>query len=146
MPTRCVFGACDNVRTSSISLHEYPVEKTLWPRWDRFVRSTRSDFRFGNVRTIVCSAHFTPEDYLNHRMWSMGLVKRLRLNPTAIPSVRPEIVRVSKRKVNERSSAARLKMKMARQVSSHEAMCARLSLFVTSTCIRSKQTSICLPV
>ena len=78
MPARCIAGACDNVRTSSVCLHEYPGEKTC-----------------GRDRIVSC--------------------------------VRLENVRILKIKVNdthEQTSTARLKMNMASQVSSDEAMCA----------------------
>ena len=59
--------------------------------WDRFVRSTRKDWKQGSDRAIVCGNHFViPDDFENHMQWQMGFAKNLKLKKDAIPSKLPK--------------------------------------------------------
>ena len=90
-------------------------------RWDRFVRQTLRDFRCGNKRTVVCSEHVCKDDFENAQAHRLGFAKHLRLKSKAVPSIKPDAVRVMARNstagVSERRSNAALKLSLSREVS-----------------------------
>ena len=97
MPSACVVGGCSNEPSSKVSLHRYPANARRCMRWDRFVRQTLRDFRCGNKRTVVCSEHFCKDDFKNAQAHRLGFAKHLRLKSKAVPSIKPDAVRVMAR-------------------------------------------------
>jgi hypothetical protein len=89
MPPRCVVGGCSNVKTENVGMFAYPTDRSLWPKWDKFIKTTRVDFVNGNSRTNVCSAHFEDGDFENLFKWRMKWSNRLLLKKIAVPSRKP---------------------------------------------------------
>ena len=89
MPDRCVLGYCSNTRKENVQLFQWPTDKTIARKWNNFVALTRSDFK-AKPRSLLCSAHFTDEDFENHMAVRFNCQKVLRLKKDAVPSIRPK--------------------------------------------------------
>ncbi|XP_022304318.2 uncharacterized protein LOC111111563 isoform X1 [Crassostrea virginica] len=87
MVRRCVVGRCDNTNHES-SLHVYPSDVTTRKRWDKFVSSTRKDWKHGNDSSVICGKHFRPEDFEGYQQFLSGYRNRLTLKPGAVPTIR----------------------------------------------------------
>ena len=87
MVRRCVVGRCDNTNHES-SLHVFPSDVTTRKRWDKFVSSTRKDWKHGNDSSVICGKHFRPEDFEGYQQFLSGYRNRLTLKPGAVPTIR----------------------------------------------------------
>jgi hypothetical protein len=93
MPTRCVVGGCSNTKeTAEVSLHWFPKDKKTLRGWNQFLSFTRKDWKGPSDTSVVCSAHFQPNDFTNYLRWKMGYADRLTFinkGVGIIPSVFP---------------------------------------------------------
>ena len=104
MPAICVVGGCSNGYRSNSTEDEawdesddWPAAKTAlfeWPacvkkrrKWDSFVNDSRKDWTGGNDRSVICHLHFTPDQFIGLRQWSMGHRRQLSLIKGAVPTI-----------------------------------------------------------
>ena len=89
MPTRCVVINCNNsTYTNGISLHSFPDADILKKKWIKFVQLKRKWTVPKNIkRSCICSAHFTPDQFLNSTKFRLGFSSNLQLKPTAVPTI-----------------------------------------------------------
>ncbi|XP_062603026.1 uncharacterized protein LOC134264758 isoform X2 [Saccostrea cucullata] len=88
MVRRCVVGGCSNTNINS-SLHEFPSDLNVRKKWDRFVSSTRKDWKRGVDTSVICGDHFiVPSDFEGYQQWRSGFKKKLTLRPGAVPTIR----------------------------------------------------------
>ena len=86
MPTRCVLGYCSNTPAENVHLFRWPKDVAIARKWTAFVMLTRSDFK-PSKHSVLCSEHFTDNDYANYTGYNLGFQAHLRLSTNAIPSV-----------------------------------------------------------
>lgn len=94
MVNYCVCAGCTNSSLSGHRVHHFPSRKNkAFRSWVRFVQVKRADFTAASVTThsVVCGAHFTPENYqpgdlLESRM-GFRSKDHVRLITDAVPSV-----------------------------------------------------------
>ena len=92
MVNRCVVGGCSNTNKDGVTCHRFPKEKSARQKWERFVQSTRKNWKCTD-HSIICGAHFVvPDDFENFMQWEMGFKSKLELKKTAIPSITPSKV------------------------------------------------------
>ncbi len=78
MVNYCVCGGCTNSSLSGHRVHGFPNQKkdgaVFWA-WVRFVQVKRRDFTSASAskNAVVCSDHFTPEDYHPGDMMQSGV-------------------------------------------------------------------------
>ena len=84
MGRHCVAAGCSN----SISMHKFPKDPELRWKWEKQVQRTRE--RWSTTDTsVLCSEHFEVDCFEVDSMLAeqMGLKKRRRLKPDAVPTV-----------------------------------------------------------
>ncbi len=69
MVNYCVCAGCTNSTLSGHGVHSFPSRKrsgASFRAWVRFVQVKRRDFTAASAtkNTVICSAHFRPENYL----------------------------------------------------------------------------------
>ena len=89
MPESCVLGYCSNKRSANIHLYHWSKDAGIARKWTAFVALTRSDFTLTKW-SMLCSDHFTDNDYTNLSAYRFGFQKKLYLKPTAVPSILPK--------------------------------------------------------
>ncbi|XP_048054396.1 THAP domain-containing protein 10-like [Megalobrama amblycephala] len=96
MVNYCVCGGCTNSNLSGHRVHRFPNKKkdgAIFRAWVRFVQVKRRDFTSASAskNAVVCSIHFTPEDYNPGDMMEVNMGYRsknqVRLIAGAVPSV-----------------------------------------------------------
>ena len=88
MGGRCIVAGCSNVaRDRVICLHNWPKDKKNSRLWKRFITLRRAKWSGPTGRSVVCSAHFTPDQFTNYSKFRMGFVKKLSLKEDAIPTI-----------------------------------------------------------
>lgn len=94
MVNYCVCAGCTNSSLSGHHVHHFPSRKNKdFRSWVRFVQVKRANFTAASVtiHSVVCGAHFTPENYrpgdlLESRM-GFRSKDHVRLITYAVPSV-----------------------------------------------------------
>ena len=87
MPIRCVAGGCCNTY-KGVSFFNFPKEQPRRRIWISKVQTTRAKWTVIQ-HSKLCSAHFT-DDCSETELalaTSMGINRRKRLKPTAVPSL-----------------------------------------------------------
>ncbi|XP_042601381.1 zinc finger MYM-type protein 4 isoform X1 [Cyprinus carpio] len=96
MVNYCICGGCTNSSLSGHRVHRFPNKKkhgAIFRAWVRFVQARRRDFTSASAskNAVVCSVHFTPEDYRpdDKMEFNMGCKSKnqVRLKAGAVPSV-----------------------------------------------------------
>ena len=90
MVGRCIVAGCSNTAQDRVtSLHNWPKEPRQSRLWKEFVSRRRAKWLGPTKRSVVCSAHFTPDQFSNYKKFRMGYVKHLALKDYAIPTIQP---------------------------------------------------------
>ncbi len=87
----------------NVSLFKFPTDIKLRRAWTLQVKRTRDRWDGPNERSTLCSDHFTVECFESMSILSkeMGLQRRTKLKPNAIPSIFP---RKKQSKINKPDS------------------------------------------
>ena len=90
MGKRCVVGRCSSEPAQGYPLFGFPKDSNISRQWDKFVMGTRLDWALGEgtMYNEVCALHFTVDDMVNHFPWSRNFQKCLKLQRTAVPTLR----------------------------------------------------------
>ncbi|CAL8373235.1 unnamed protein product [Arctogadus glacialis] len=94
----CICGGCSNsdLLSDHLRFHSFPDRRkdgAGFRAWVHFVQVKRKDFFFASVTkySLICAAHFRPEDYVSGDMmeFQMGFrsEKRVRLKAGVVPSI-----------------------------------------------------------
>ena len=88
MPIRCVAGGCSNTYKEGVSFFNFPKERPRRRIWISKVQTTRAKWT-PTEHSKLCSAHFTDDCFETEVALasSMGINRRKRLRPTAVPSL-----------------------------------------------------------
>ena len=88
MGRRCVAAGCSNTHSDSISMHKFPKDPELRRKWEKQVQRTRERWSATDT-SVLCSEHFEADCFEVDSMLAeqMGLKKRRRLKPDAVPTV-----------------------------------------------------------
>ena len=89
MVKRCVAAACSKTYADNVSLFKFPRDHVLKWQWRKQVQRTRAKWSGPSEHSVLCSDHFTPECFEIDSLLapSMGLDKRRKLKPDAVPSI-----------------------------------------------------------
>lgn len=85
MPTRCVVAGCSNTPGKGVSLHRFPKDKALCKIWITKVRLTRAKWN-PSPTSVICSDHFTADDFEKSLHGDFGISKAPRLSTNAVPT------------------------------------------------------------
>ncbi|KAJ8276843.1 hypothetical protein GJAV_G00068530 [Gymnothorax javanicus] len=86
-PLICAVPGCrSSDKLKTVSFFHIPVKEM--ERWTAFLLSLGHSGVISDA-TLVCSVHFTPEQFKNFRQKSLGFAKRLVLVDGAVPSLPP---------------------------------------------------------
>ena len=85
---RRVAAGCSNTHSDSISMHKFPKDSELRKKWEKQVQRTRERWS-ATENSFLCSEHFEAECFEVDSMLAeqMGLKKRRRLKPDAVPTI-----------------------------------------------------------
>ena len=85
----CIAACCSNTRSDGISLFKFPSDPVLREKWTREVKRMRDRWSGPTKHSVLCEKHFTAESFEPDSAIasSMGLAKRKRLRPNAIPTI-----------------------------------------------------------
>ena len=88
MGRRCVAAGWSNTHSDSISMHKFPKDPELRQKWEKQVQRTREQWSATDT-SVLCSEHFEADCFEVDSMLAeqMGLKKRKRLKPDAVPTV-----------------------------------------------------------
>ena len=86
MPKRCVAAGCSNTSADGVSMHKFPLDPKLRRIWAKKVRLTRAKWQGPSMHSVLCSAHFTPEDLDDGLYQQFGFSRKHQLKPDAIPT------------------------------------------------------------
>ena len=88
MGRRCVAAGCSNTHSDSISMHKFPKDPELRKKWEKQVQRTRERWS-ATENSFLCSEHFEADCFEVDSMLAeqMGLKKRRRLKPDAVPTI-----------------------------------------------------------
>ena len=89
MVKRCVSAGCSKTYRDGVSLYAFPRDPSIRQQWVKQVQRTRAQWSGPTEHSVLCSPHFDdscfePDSALAAKM---GLVKRRRLKPDAVPTV-----------------------------------------------------------
>ena len=88
MPKKCCAANCSNQKSSTISLHHFPLKDSKrLAAWNRFIRVKRADWKGPSPHSVLCSAHFLPTDYEQALQREMGFTKSPALKQDAVPTI-----------------------------------------------------------
>ena len=89
MVKRCVATACSKMYADNVSLCKFPRDNVIKWQWTKQVQRTRAKWSGPSEHSVLCSDHFTPECFEIDTLLapSMGLEKRRKLKPDAVPSI-----------------------------------------------------------
>jgi len=88
----CVVANCSNHYGSdeAISLHLFPKDRYLRKKWSSFVGLTRADWTKPSDYSLVCSAHFKSDCYVDRGYnTQFGITWKKILQPGSVPSIYP---------------------------------------------------------
>ncbi|CAG9762286.1 unnamed protein product [Ceutorhynchus assimilis] len=85
----CVEGCNHNRKNSSVTLHQFPRKEKEPERYQAWKNRINRKHFFPNSNNVVCSLHFTDEDFENKLMKTLLPDKNLKrmLKKTAVPSL-----------------------------------------------------------
>ena len=87
MPTRCIVAGCSNTPKDGVRLHRFPKDPALRKIWAAKVRLTRANWDGPSPTSVICSDHFTADDYEKTLHEEFGIPARgPRLKDSAIPT------------------------------------------------------------
>ena len=86
MVKRCVAAARPKTYADNV---KFPRDHVLKRQWTKQVQRTRAKWSGPSEHSVLCSDHFTPECFEIDSLLapSMGLEKRRKLKPDAVPSI-----------------------------------------------------------
>ena len=89
MVKRCIAAGCCNTNGDGISLHKFPSDGLIRKQWTKQVQKIRPKWSGPSDFSVLCSDHFMedcfePDSALASKM---GLEKRKRLKPDAVPTI-----------------------------------------------------------
>ena len=89
MPAQCVAAGCNKSSSSEITLFRFPKDQELRKKWIAQVQRTRAQWKGPLATSVLCSAHFTEEDFEPGSLLykSFGMKKSKKLKPGAVPSI-----------------------------------------------------------
>lgn len=89
MVKSCVAAYCANTSNDGISFLKFPSDPALRQQWIRQVRRTRDQWSGPSKHSVLCARHFSEDCFEPDSAIaaSMGLSKRRRLKPNAIPTI-----------------------------------------------------------
>ncbi len=116
MGKKYVAFGCSKTHKDNVSLFKFPTDIKLRRAWTLQVKRTRDRWDGPNERSTLCSDHFTVECFESMSILSkeMGLQRRTKLKPNAIPSIFPRPPPASVPSKRPRSSRAFEKREKAR--------------------------------
>ena len=85
----CIAAGCSNTRSDGVSLFKFPSDPVLREKWTREVKRMCDRWSGPTKHSVLCEKHFTAESFEPDSAIasSMGLAKRKRLRPNAIPTI-----------------------------------------------------------
>ena len=88
MVRRCVAAGCSNTHSHNVSMHKFPKDPELRLKWEKQVQRTRDKWS-ATENSVLCSNHFETDCYEVDSMLAeqMGMKKRKRLKPDAVPTI-----------------------------------------------------------
>lgn len=87
MGRRCVAGGCSNTKANNVSLHDFPSDQCKRKLWERFVQQRRRDFLKSTPTSVLCSAHFTDDNFESPMRLAFGLKRYRTLLKGAVPTM-----------------------------------------------------------
>ncbi len=92
MPASCIAGGCKNTRKGGFSLHVFPkAPESIRRSWIQFVRTKRAKWTVPTENSLLCSAHFKPDDfdstYLIMKQLMPDTKCTVKLKDGAVPSI-----------------------------------------------------------
>ena len=110
----CCVSLCTNRRDKNkeLSFHSFPIrDGAPRKRWIIVIRREEGEFFVIMPSTVVCSSHFSDDEFVKHAVKSAAGTRTCRrLKPTAVPSLRP-LDKPTELKERE-AECARLKAKL----------------------------------
>ena len=88
MGRRCVAAGCSNTHSDNVSMHKFPQDPELRLKWEKQVQRTREQWS-ATENSFLCSDHFEADCFEVDSLLAkqMGLKKRKRLKPDAVPTI-----------------------------------------------------------
>ena len=88
MGRRCVAAGCSNTHSDNISMHKFPKDPEVRQKWEKQVQRTREKWS-ATESSFLCSNHFEADCFEVDSILAeqMGLKRRKRLKPGAIPTI-----------------------------------------------------------
>ena len=85
----CIAAACSNTGTHGVSFFKFPSDPILREKWTKEVKRTRDRWSGPSKHSVLCEKHFPEECFEPDSAiaLSMGLLKRKRLRPNAVPTI-----------------------------------------------------------
>ena len=91
MPQRCIVAGCSNTTKDGYSLHCFPRDPKVRKIWTQKVKTTRAKWSGPTESSVVCSAHFRPEDYQDPGLYAdFNISHKKRLKVDAVPTIFPK--------------------------------------------------------
>ncbi|XP_072175107.1 uncharacterized protein [Diadema setosum] len=88
MPQRCVVAGCSNTTKDGVSLHQFPKDENVRRMWTAKVKLTRAKWSGPSESSVLCSAHFKEDDFVESGMHSkFGIKKKRMLKSSAVPNI-----------------------------------------------------------
>ena len=89
MPARCIVAGCSNTSKDNVSVHFFPRDEKMRKLWTARVRLTRANWSGPTDSSVVCSAHFSEEDFEDLGLYAQfNIKKKRRLKATAVPLIK----------------------------------------------------------
>ena len=87
MPWRCVVAGCSNTTKDGVSMHLFPKEEIVRRMCIAKVKLTRANWSGPSDWSVVCSAHFNEDDFVESGLHSQfGIAKKRKLKSSAVPT------------------------------------------------------------
>ena len=87
MPARCVVAGCSNTTKDGVSLHLFPKDENTRRLWKTKVKLTRANWSGPSESSVICSAHFRDDDFVESLHSQFGIQKKRLLKIGAVPTI-----------------------------------------------------------
>ena len=115
MTKRCIMAGCSNTPKDGVSLHLFPRDEKVQQMWTPKVKLARANWSGPSETSVVCSAHFKEDDFIDTRLYSLfGMPKRRLLKSSAVPTLQLGAGPSSEEKPPRKAAAKHERMRVSR--------------------------------